>query len=159
MPKERTFNGVSDFEAEWAAELNYWGIQAMQYEIAAAFCARMGRFALLDNPAARRELLTAETTPFHDKFNTELIAESGDFREVPFGILSDGPMENLLARIVRRRELAAQNAELSERENLRRMLEAKSVLGTEEEKTAAFETLAEMDAEDESDIKINDIEA
>lgn len=157
MPKERTVNGVTDFEAAWAAEVNYWGILAMQHADAAAFCERMGRIATLDNNGARRILIKTEAADPHDKFLEEFVEENGDFREVPFGLVSNESGKEL-RRVVKRRELAAERAKLSEKENLRRMLEAKSVLGTEEEKGLAFAALAEL-GDDDSGISLPDVEA
>jgi hypothetical protein len=88
MPTERTIHGVTDFEAQWAATLAYFDTLAQQYADRAAFYERMGRIARLDNPATRRQLICAETTDRHDPFMEALIEKNGDFREVPFGVVS-----------------------------------------------------------------------
>ncbi len=152
---EKLVGGISDEQAEQAAEIARLGMLGMQHEERAAYYQRIARIATVENPNVRESLMRVEfSSP--DAFERELIAEN-DFREVPFGVVGGEGASDTISRAARRKEAEAENRHLTEDESYRRMLEAQSILGTEAEKAQAFTELAKLDDPGRPDI--SDIEA
>jgi hypothetical protein len=140
-----SFSTPSDADAERAAEIAYWAGRRLALENAAAHAARMHRLATIDNPRVRDICQRAFAADLHDPFNTKFVDELGDFRESPFGIVDGAGGNDALNRAAKRREVEAEKRRMSEAESYRRMLEAKSVLGTEVEKSQVYDELARLD--------------
>jgi hypothetical protein len=117
MTNDRIVNDVSDEQAGRVAEITRLKLLGMQYDDAAAFCARTARILAVQDydedgyligPKVRATLLCLETADLHDKFNEEFVNDIGDFREVPLGIVGGGGANDALTRAARRKELEAE---------------------------------------------------